>query len=517
MSSDKLLKCYRCEKIATTFIPDRSRVLCDVHVATFKEAYSLVTFSSVEIDDSNVEAIKDLLPKEATHVEDLSDVVEQDHRVPVQLIVDHLGELATGVEPATCKVCHKPMQLHAQFATTKQQDNKTRSAAVGEADPNQKEHEAIARPDFLANFADGGRGNCLTCGGTGFHLYTFPRNSKDIFKHLNDDNPTGGHYQQLMNYTNRFKEFNKDVATKNNLPFYVTKLQNLAVNPNFDSQYLSDFGLPRIQGYGEIDFTNEPHRNFHTFLHAISEMDPIWSIGHGHPDVNSLEELYALKDLPEEEANKKMASPFCSTCFGHGQHPLQGHEEFEDFIQEMTAKAAEISRSVKRRRKSEPQATSVIDLSTLRSGDTPQERISHSGPNIKPHDHHNKPHTYQKHQPAPGAPSSSGSGSSGSGSGSSQVRVKRKAPSSGGGGNRRNRGGGGGGRGKGSNPFVLAPRKRTLFEKFPVEKWIYNAMNAAHDMSHTVYENPSYMYRNPNPMYYSVPRAQWGMAKPWRN
>lgn len=42
------------------------------------------------------------------------------HDVPVQHIIDHLGELATGVEPATCKVCGQAMELHAQWTPTQQ-------------------------------------------------------------------------------------------------------------------------------------------------------------------------------------------------------------------------------------------------------------------------------------------------------------------------------------------------------------------------------------------------------------
>lgn len=509
MSSNQSLNCFRCEKIATVFIPYNNRALCDTHLATFKEAYSFVNFASILINENNIEAINELVPKQATQVSELESVVEKTHEVPVQLIVDHLGELATGVEPATCKICRKPMQLHAQFATTKQKDQNAsnvsdaleKAAAAGDATPSDQELQEVARPDFLTRFADGGRGVCLTCGGTGFQLFPFPRNIRDIYSHLNDDRKHDGHYNQLMDYSSRFRGFTKKIATDQNLPFYVTKIQNFAPNPDFDPNYLSDFGMPKIVGYGEIDFTNEPHRNLHSFLHAIGNMDFIFDAAHDHSDVKSLEELFALKDLPKEEADKKMLSPFCSSCFGHGSHPLSGHEEFEEYLQEMNAKAAESSRDIVRRRKtkkpSSPGVTKVIDLSTLQSGETSLQREGHAGPNIKPHDHHNKPHTYKKHEQSPGSGSS----------GTSQVK-KKKSPSS---------GGGGRGRGKGSNPFALAPRKRNFFEKFPVEKWIYNAMNAVHDMTHTVYENPSYMYRNPNPMYYSVPRAQWGMAKPWRN
>lgn len=504
MSSNQNLNCYRCEKIATVFIPYNNRVLCDTHLTTFKEAYGFVNFSSIIINQDNIDAINELVPKQATQVSDLEPVIEKTHEVPVQLIVDHLGELAIGVEPATCKVCRKPMQLHSQFSTTKQKDE-TKSATAKTSGLTDKELQEAARPGFLANFADGGRGVCLSCGGTGLHTFAKPSDIKTIYKHLNDDGANSGHYHQLMDWTDRLKDINLEISTKGNLPFYITKYHNFEVNPSYDPKYLSQFPFS-LEGYQELDFTDKPHQVLHTLFHALGELNTVLQTNHGHADVETLEQLYGLGGMPETEALTRIQSPFCSSCSGHGEHPLRRHPDFEEYLQELTSRAGQPSRDEVRRRK--PTRTfdpvtdaGVIDLSQL------GQREGHAGPNIKPHDHHNKPHTYKKHQQSPGSPSSSG------GSGSSQVR--RKSPSSGGGG--KGRGGGGKGRGKGSNPFALVPRKRTLFEKFPIEKWIYNAMNAVHDMTHTVYENPSYMYRNPNPMYYSVPRAQWGMAKPWRN
>ena len=55
-----------------------------------------------------------------TSVKDLVDEVGVGHRVPVELITDHLGLIATGVEPARCRYCNAPIEMHAQWAPTRQ-------------------------------------------------------------------------------------------------------------------------------------------------------------------------------------------------------------------------------------------------------------------------------------------------------------------------------------------------------------------------------------------------------------
>lgn len=502
MSSNRVLNCYRCEKIATVFVPENNRVLCDTHLDVLREATGMRNIASIQINESNFDAIVEFAPKQSTKVEDLNTTVVDMQRVPVNLITDHLAELATGVEPATCKVCRKPMQLHSQFSITKQKDlhspRKTpNSVNQRSAGLSEKELQEATRPNFLANFADGGRGVCLTCNGSGLNIFDKPSDIRTIYKHINADNKNSGHYQQLMDLTSRIKDLNLDSAVKGNLPFYVTKYNNFDVNPHFVPGQLSEFPFS-LSGYQQFDFGDRPHQLLHTLFHAIGQFNPIMDANHGHADVDTLQELYNLGNLSEDEAFKKISGPFCSTCYGHGEHPLKNHEDFEDLLEALTQKSTEIPRDRARRRK--PGITfdpisdaGVVDLSKLKS-DTRQEVTGHAGPNIKPHDHHNKPHTYKKRQQTPGnsAPSS----------GSSQVR-QRKGPSSGG--------------GRGKSQYNLVMKKPGLLSRFPVEKWLYETMNAAHDMTHTVYENPSYMYRNPNPMYYSVPRRQWGMSKPWRN
>ena len=56
-----------------------------------------------------------------TSVKDLVDNVgDGQHSVPVELVVDHRGEVEQRTEPATCKLCGKPMSQHAQWSPTKQ-------------------------------------------------------------------------------------------------------------------------------------------------------------------------------------------------------------------------------------------------------------------------------------------------------------------------------------------------------------------------------------------------------------
>lgn len=494
--SNQVLSCNRCSNVAEVYIPENDRVLCDHHFIIFKEAYSSLKFSSVNIDSSNVDAITEMLPsKQSTESTELSTGVQENHRVPFTLIIDHLGQLATGVEPATCKVCGKPMQLHAQFATTKQVQANFSGDAVSEL-------QEATHPDFLANFADGGRGVCLACNGTGLQVIQNPSNIKDIYRHFNDDRHDQGHYRQLIDLISSLKGMSPETAKKGNLPFLITRLSNFDVNSDFDPSKLSEFPFS-IAGYQQVDLRRDPHKTLHTLAHAFGEIQPIYLAGHAHPDVKSIEELYSLGDMPEEEAAKKIPSVFCSKCAGHGQHPLISHPDFAALLDEMNAKAEETSRDEQRRRKTvTEQFPGAVDLSTIKS----TGKIAHAGPGIKPHDHHHKPHTYHKHNDGPGAaPSAPLSGES------SGFSMNDMAPA-----RNRNRS-----RGRGNPRYRIAPPKPTgiagFLEKFKVEKWAYDIMNAAHDMTHTVYKNPSYMYRNPNPMYYSVPRSGWGMSKPWRN
>lgn len=84
------------------------------------------------------------------------------HDVPVRHIVDHLGELATGVEPATCKFCGQAMELHAQWAPTKQTSGwrTVKNAAFGREDV-----PATFIVDHLAQLAIGVEpATCSICG-----------------------------------------------------------------------------------------------------------------------------------------------------------------------------------------------------------------------------------------------------------------------------------------------------------------------------------------------------------------
>lgn len=477
MSDDRLLNCQRCSSIATFYVPEKDRVLCDTHMATFKEAYVSMNFSTVEVNDENVEAIKELLPKQSS---ELNTEVAEAPRVPVTLIVDHLAELATGVEPATCRICSKPMQLHSQFAPTKQV-----AAAIDDSDESGEAVSNFLRsPDYLANFAEGGRGVCLHCDGSGLTKIENPSDQKTIYRHFNDDRADQGHYRQLMDVMNRLRGVDADTAARGNLPFMVTRYQNLDVNPNYDSSKTSEFPFS-IAGYKEFNFGENPHTTLHTLFHAMGQVDPILDVAHGH-----------VARLGDQE----VVSPLCQNCGGHGQHPMISDPDFADSLEEIYQKALEIPRDQQRRRKPVTTEDPKAAVVPTESGTAFSSKTSHSGPGIKPHDHHHKPHTYKKRDKGPGATSPAGSGGKKPGGGGGGGLSLMKMPAM--------PGGGGG---------LSLKFKKKPFSLPPVEKYIYDMMNALHDVSHTEYKTPSYMYRNPNPMYYSVPRQSWGDSRPWRN
>lgn len=64
-----------------------------------------------------------------TSIDDLVDNVGTgEHAVPVTLITDHKGEVAQGVEPASCRTCGEPMADHAQWNPTHQNGNPKQAA-----------------------------------------------------------------------------------------------------------------------------------------------------------------------------------------------------------------------------------------------------------------------------------------------------------------------------------------------------------------------------------------------------
>lgn len=468
---DKNLNCYRCASAATTYIPEKNRVLCDTHLSTFKEAYASIDFSSVSIDDLNVNAIESMLTKNSADVTVGEVETASEHRVPIKLIIDHLGELETGVEPATCKVCKKPMQLHSQYEITKQELPTVKKGALPAS-----QFREVTHPNFLANFADSGRGVCLGCNGTGIgRIIDDPSNIRTIYRHLNDEGKQQGHYNQLMDFMSSLRDVDKSQAMEGNLPFVITRYNNFAPNPQFDPSQISTFPFS-VAGYEQFDFGSgaRPQQVLHTLFHAAGEHNDAYHPGHDH---------YEGSADPAQLQPQNMIKVLCPTCEGVGEHPHKGDPDVADELERVYQKSLEIPRDQQRRQASAEEEVFEI--------------VSHAGPGIKPHDHKNKPAHYQKRDQGAGgvsAPSSAPRAPRSPG-GPRAPRMKTpKAPGMGGGGG-------------------LFPRKKPFY----LEKFIYDQSNMWHDISHTEYKNPSYMYRNPNPMYYSVPRSGWGDSKPWRN
>lgn len=448
----KSLECYRCSKTATVYIPEMERVLCEDHFNVFAEAYDHFKTSSVLIEDYLVDSISEKIePKEAS---DMATGIEFNHRVPVTLITDHMGELMTGAEPATCKQCGKAMQLHAQWNTTKQMVNA--SASQGALDP-----------DFLDRFDE--LGNCKDCRTSdglsrGYHLVDVPLTRSGMIAHLNghshndanntqlldaqpdpDANASGSvHLQEILG--SPMGTVNKERAEKTNFPIYVEdgvvwwNNKHKAKQPVTFPIGMSDFN-PSYDEEGKAvpgtGMTFPSYNWFHSFLdHITGEMQ---------------------------------APNSCQTCQGLGHHPEISEPDVSGYYEERKIKADELARKVEKAQKNKKRQRGLV--------------TAHSGPGIKPHDHHTK----KKHY----APRSNGFGSGGAGS----------IPKA-----------------KGGGKAHKIPSAEGFMRLPPIEKWWYDEMNRFHDITHTEYKTPSYMYRNPNPMYYSPgSKRNWGDSKPWRN
>lgn len=445
----KSLDCYRCSKVATVYVPEVERVLCDDHFEVFAEAYDSIKTSAIIIEDYLVDAISEnLVVKEAS---DLATGVAIPHRVPVTLITDHMGELMTGVEPATCKACGKPMQLHGQWETTKQTMQVEGAASEGALDP-----------DFLKKFDE--EGNCLDCRTSdglsrGFHLVDAPMTRQGLIAHLNGhdsadvhdldkldaqpDPPAHAngqvHLQEILGSV--MADINKERAEKMNFPIYVD---------------------------GNIVYWNNKHRakDSVTFPIGMSDFNPEKDEeGKAKPGTGMTFPSYNwLHSFLHHITGQFTAQNSCRTCQGLGHHPEMDTEDVRGHYDEQKIKAEELARKAEKSRKA---------------------RIAHSGPGIRPHDHHTK----KKHY----APRSNGS------SGGGMPKAMRSS-------------------GGGKAFKVPSAEGFSSLRLPPIEKWWYDEMNRFHDITHTEYKNPSYMYRNPNPMYYSPgSHRNWGDSKPWRN
>lgn len=85
--------------------------------------------------------------------------------VPETFITDHLGELATGVEPATCKVCGEAISRHAQWLPTK---NVAKRTAARPTDKCKKcGSTELNRPK---EYTSSGMSLCRNCGEFNEHI-----------------------------------------------------------------------------------------------------------------------------------------------------------------------------------------------------------------------------------------------------------------------------------------------------------------------------------------------------------
>lgn len=452
--SDKtalVLNCYRCSKTATVYIPDTERVLCDQHFSIFNEAYSTFRTSAILIEDYLIDSIKEKL--DAKEASDRATGIEFNHRVPVTLITDHLGELATGVQPATCKSCGSPMQLHAQWTTTKQQF--TGSASKGALDP-----------DFLKKFDE--HGNCLDCRtndgiSRGFYLVDVPMSRDDMIAHLNghghgpdeqqhrQDSPVPQetesgdvHRQEILG--SPMATINKLKAESMNFPIYVDEDGWIQWNEKHRAKQ------PVIFPLGMGDWTPE----------TDDKGNAIPGTGMTFPSYNWFHSF--LDHITGFRDGEFTAPNSCGTCDGTGMHPEIGEDDVSGYFEEARIKA---ERAQQRDLRSKPKSKS---------------KSAHAGPGVKPHDHHNKKKKYAPRKTGPMGRSSTGSLPVTKGPGSAF-----KVPGTGG------------------------------FRIPGVERWWYDQMNMFHDITHTEYKTPSYMYRNPNPMYYSPGSRREMPNKPWKN
>lgn len=437
------LECYRCSKIATVYVPETQRVLCDNHFEVFAEAYEHLRTSAVKIDEYLVESIANVLPvKESA---DLDAGIDFNRRVPVTLIVDHMAELATGVEPATCKVCGKPMQLHAQWETTKQQFMGSSS-------------EGAMDPDFLDNFDE--FGNCLSCRNPdgmslGFHLVDLGMSKNQLIAHLNGHN-------------------------------HKETLQEIDADPDPQAEESGNVHLMEILGspMGTVTRKRAKELNFPIY---VDDHIVYWNPDHrakkpinfpmGMEDFNgmTLPSYNWFHSFLDHITGNFTAPNSCGNCNGEGHYPDLYNPEVQAAFEERRVKAQEAPKIQERAEKRQR----LLDKAT--------SKISHSAPGMKPHDHHHKKNHYSPRKNGP-------LGRSGAG-----MIPTVKGP--------------------GKAAFVKAVDgnfpKMALFP--PVERWWYDQMNMFHDITHTEYKTPSYMYRNPNPMYYSPGSKRNFVSKPWRN